>query len=215
METQFRNLDRAIESQPMPPQFQDTKAMISCNDCYAKSAVKYHWLGLRCAVCDSYNTAQLSILSDPAVEVPVVDNRAADYTTLPERINGEGSSSALSVPGAARHRRHSSHLRSTSVGTDSRWSPYPRRLGRSVSPIRGAGLLGDSTSMVIEADESEDEDESGFWGRNGPRTGTSSDGVDDEMEEEEESEEDFASAMDECDDEEGDEGDHFELLGHR
>jgi ribosomal protein S27E len=50
METQFRNLDRTIESQPMPPQFQDTKALVSCNDCSAKSSTKYHWLGLKCAV---------------------------------------------------------------------------------------------------------------------------------------------------------------------
>lgn len=50
MEIQFRNLERAIEAQPMPPQFQDTKALIYCNDCSAKSSVKYHWLGLKCAV---------------------------------------------------------------------------------------------------------------------------------------------------------------------
>ena len=50
MEMQFRHLERAIESQPMPPQFQDTKALISCNDCSAKTTVKYHWLGLKCAV---------------------------------------------------------------------------------------------------------------------------------------------------------------------
>ena len=50
METQFRNMDRAIESQPMPAQFEDTKALVYCNDCYAKSSVKYHWLGLKCGV---------------------------------------------------------------------------------------------------------------------------------------------------------------------
>ncbi|KAL9045208.1 MAG: hypothetical protein Q9214_001720, partial [Letrouitia sp. 1 TL-2023] len=40
MEMQFRQLERAIESQPMPPQFQDTKAWIFCNDCNAKSALQ-------------------------------------------------------------------------------------------------------------------------------------------------------------------------------
>src|ERR1700712_408230 len=84
METQFRNLDRAIDSQPMPPQFQDTKAMVSCNDCYAKSAVKYHWLGLKCAICDSYNTAQLSILSDPAVEIPDTESRETENIAMPD-----------------------------------------------------------------------------------------------------------------------------------
>ena len=50
MEMQFRHLERAIESQPMPPQFQDTKALVYCNDCSAKTTVKYHWLGLKCAM---------------------------------------------------------------------------------------------------------------------------------------------------------------------
>jgi hypothetical protein len=48
METHFRNLDRTIETQPMPPEFKDTQALIYCNDCCAKSAVQYHWLGLKC-----------------------------------------------------------------------------------------------------------------------------------------------------------------------
>lgn len=48
MESTFRNLDRTIESQPMPAEFKDTKGLIYCNDCGAKSVVKYHWLGLKC-----------------------------------------------------------------------------------------------------------------------------------------------------------------------
>lgn len=48
MEARFRNLDHTIESQPMPPEFRDTKAFVHCNDCGAKSAVQYHWLGLKC-----------------------------------------------------------------------------------------------------------------------------------------------------------------------
>jgi len=50
MEWQFSRLERAIEAQPMPPEFQDTKAWVYCNDCSAKTSVKYHWLGLKCAV---------------------------------------------------------------------------------------------------------------------------------------------------------------------
>ncbi|PGH17031.1 hypothetical protein AJ79_01415 [Helicocarpus griseus UAMH5409] len=63
METHFRNLDRTIKDQPMPPDFRDTRALISCNDCSAKSAVPYHWLGLKCEVCYSYNTSQIRLLT--------------------------------------------------------------------------------------------------------------------------------------------------------
>lgn len=48
MESTFRNLDRTIQSQPMPAEFKDTSALIHCNDCGAKSVVRYHWLGLKC-----------------------------------------------------------------------------------------------------------------------------------------------------------------------
>lgn len=50
MEMQFRHLERAIENQPMPPEFQATRASVYCNDCNQKSTVKYHWLGLKCGV---------------------------------------------------------------------------------------------------------------------------------------------------------------------
>jgi hypothetical protein len=219
MESQFRNLDRAIDSQPMPPQFQDTKAMVSCNDCYAKSAVKYHWLGLKCAICDSYNTAQLSILSDPAVEVPVIESREAETTTAPEHVLREISNPGQPGPGSVRHRRHSSHLPIPTgpQAVSDRLSPYPRpqRIGRSVSPVRSLGFFDNAVGVfVAETDDSADEDELDFWGREEPRSVTSGEVIDDEMEDEgEESEED--SVIDDYDEEEGDEEDQFELIGHR
>jgi hypothetical protein len=221
METQFRNLDRAIQNQPMPPQFQDTKAMVSCNDCYAKSAVKYHWLGLKCAICDSYNTAQLSILTDPEVEVPSIESREAENAPTPAPANDDGIASTILGPGLGpnRHRRHSSHIQapSASLGISDRFSPYPlpQRVGRSVSPVRGLGLLEEAVvSNAMETDDSAEEDDLDFWGRDERRSFTSADIMDDEMGEDEESDDD--SAMDECDDEDGDEEeDQFELFGHR
>ncbi|PHH64027.1 hypothetical protein CDD81_5132 [Ophiocordyceps australis] len=61
MESQFRNMDAFIATQPMPPSFRDTKVTILCNDCSAKSTVPYHWIGLKCSICRSYNTVQLSV----------------------------------------------------------------------------------------------------------------------------------------------------------
>jgi hypothetical protein len=217
METQFQNLTRAIETQPMPPQFQDTKAMVSCNDCYAKSAVKYHWLGLKCAICDSYNTVQLSILSDPAVGVPVIESREVDNATVPEQAAGEASPFTYLSPGTgpARLRRHSSHAPTSSLPP--RYAPYPvpERIGRSVSPVRGPGFF--EGADVVDAGEIEDsgeEDELDFWGREEPRSVTTAEDMEVDEEEEEDSDDDSGSAMDECDDE-GDEGDEFELFGHR
>ena len=216
METQFRNLDRAIASQPMPPQFQDTKAMVSCNDCYAKSAVSYHWLGLKCAICDSYNTAQLSILSDPEVEVPPIETRETQDASPAAPITAVGPISTIigPEPGPGRRRRHSSHVQIPS-GALGASTPAPQRLGRSVSPVRGLGLLRDDVvvNQAMETDDSADEDDGlDFWGGDERRSHTSAEMVDEEMDDEEDSDE--GSAMDECDDE-GEEEDKFEIFGHR
>lgn len=61
METQFRQIDLAIQSQPMPAEFRDTRSTVLCNDCSGKSTVAYHWLGLKCAICNSYNTVELQM----------------------------------------------------------------------------------------------------------------------------------------------------------
>lgn len=219
METQFRNLDRAIASQPMPPQFQDTKAMVSCNDCYAKSAVSYHWLGLKCAICDSYNTAQLSILSDPEVDVPPIDSREAQNASPPAPAIADGPAPITGGPeiGTGRRRRHSSHVQipSGTLGASLAYS-VPQRLGRSVSPVRGIGLLDDAAVIQpIETDESANEDDDlDFWGREERRSLASPEMIDDQMEDDEDEDSDEDSAMDGCDDE-GDEEDKFEIFGHR
>lgn len=222
METQFRNLDRAIDTQPMPPQFRDTKAMVSCNDCYAKSAVMYHWLGLKCAICDSYNTAQLSILSDPAVEVPPLESREVEHAhaPIPDEPHIDAFSLLNPTPGPIRHRRHSAHIHmSSSITSDThRFEPYARRarVGRSVSPVRGPGFFNEPVpAQAIESDDSADEDGMDFWGRDEPRSVTSFENIDQEMEDEEESDED--SVMGDCDEDEddADDEDEFELFGHR
>ncbi|KAF2840639.1 zf-CHY-domain-containing protein [Patellaria atrata CBS 101060] len=59
MDVQWRKIDHAIETQPMPPQFDDTRVVVHCNDCEAKSEGKYHWLGNKCGTCDSYNTSEI------------------------------------------------------------------------------------------------------------------------------------------------------------
>jgi hypothetical protein len=68
MDLQWRKLTSAIEAQPMPEQFENTRAIIQCNDCSRKSSVKYHWLGNQCDNCDSYNTNELRILNGPDSE---------------------------------------------------------------------------------------------------------------------------------------------------
>ncbi|KAB5585902.1 hypothetical protein GE09DRAFT_43549 [Coniochaeta sp. 2T2.1] len=77
MEIQFRNYDAAIQSQPMPEDYRDARAVVSCNDCSAKSQTAYHWLGLRCSICQSYNTVALQLLNLPSNALPVPGSEVA------------------------------------------------------------------------------------------------------------------------------------------
>src|ERR1700760_215347 len=62
MEIQWRKLDDAISSQPMPAKLRDTIVEVRCNDCHGKSLCRYHWLGNRCGLCDSYNTLHVKFI---------------------------------------------------------------------------------------------------------------------------------------------------------
>ncbi len=226
METQFRNLDRAVESQPMPPQFQDTKAVVSCNDCYAKSLVKYHWLGLKCAICDSYNTVQIRILSDLDVEAPREMIEAPDSNPVQGNSSvADSRTHVIPFSGSTRSRRHSSHIRpiATEANSDSLLSsPYnvPQRMGRSVSPFRTSAFLNDSVVATgpngdgTESESEDDDDDVDFWGGDAPRSPAFG-GV--AMNEDDDSDDDSLLSMEDGDEEgdDGDDEDHMELLGHR
>lgn len=62
MEASFRILDVEIESQILPEPYCNWRSIITCNDCSARSNVSFHFLGLKCGTCKSYNTGQQKII---------------------------------------------------------------------------------------------------------------------------------------------------------
>lgn len=67
MSEEWKLLDSLILSQPMPPCFEKTIAFIFCNDCENKASTKYHFLGLKCNNCGSYNTKEISTSGMPDI----------------------------------------------------------------------------------------------------------------------------------------------------
>ncbi|KAI0541647.1 hypothetical protein GGR58DRAFT_410425 [Xylaria digitata] len=205
MESQFRNLDLSIEAQPMPQEFRDARAIVLCHDCSAKSSTMYHWLGLKCGVCESYNTAQLQMIGlDPeAIETDMVGRARVD-------------SIATDVPVRDMRRRHSSRVTGSAfMGADLSSFP-PDRLARSVSPIPtpGHSLHASMVRSYFDLEEEEEDgDILGFWSR--LPHGIASNDEEDDGDAAESS--DDTTSEEEMEDEEGDESedDDFELLGHR
>lgn len=54
----WRIYDQEIAETPMPEEYSDLLASITCRDCSKQSLTPFHVLGLRCAECGSYNTVR-------------------------------------------------------------------------------------------------------------------------------------------------------------
>ncbi|PTB63818.1 zf-CHY-domain-containing protein [Trichoderma citrinoviride] len=201
MEPQFRNLDLAILSQPMPPDFRDTKAKILCNDCSARSTVAYHWLGLKCSICRSYNTVELQILGR---NVEALQPAAGDQPQLTREAGPEDAgpgSRRISITAGSRgpnRRRHSSNAPELP-------SRFLERYARSMSPSHM--MMDIPQAAVPEVDEESDDDILGFW-----RSGEDDDEDDDDEYDSDESSDDDHPEADDDDEEDEDE---FNLIGHR
>ncbi|KAI4190462.1 MAG: hypothetical protein L6R41_000767 [Letrouitia leprolyta] len=205
MEMQFRHLERAIESQPMPPEFQDTKAWVYCNDCNTKSLVKYHWLGMKCGVCDSYNTAQLQMIRGPdrgnfpEQTVPSARTRGRPSdTTSPTQRTTSSAPPSVAVPPAE--------------------EPYePSRTLHSQEPHPMAHLSLSPDTMDAYSDDEDEEysDDVDFWGlgSTSPRSQTVLRGsIPSSSSSEDEDESDDDMSDDPTDEEEEDQ---MEIFGHR
>lgn len=199
MESQFRNLDVAIQTQPMPPEFRDTTAVILCNDCSGRSTVRYHWLGLKCSICRSYNTVELNIIGgDRSTAQPSMNGEGQPVVETGREPSGSisGNRGAVAV---GNRRRHSSHAAETQFRA-------PDRVARSVSP----GNLGfDSIMSHLPPDEEDEDDILGLW-RSRNRGNTSDHDEDSELE-------DLSDALSDIEDEDEDEDDDNDivLFGHR
>jgi hypothetical protein len=59
MSEYFNRLDKDLERQPMPSEYEKYISHIFCNDCEKKSPAKYHFFYHKCSHCNSYNTTVL------------------------------------------------------------------------------------------------------------------------------------------------------------
>jgi Zinc-ribbon/CHY zinc finger/Ring finger domain len=224
MESQFRSLDRQIEAQPMPDEYRNTRAYVHCNDCSVKGTTKYHWLGLKCEWCESYNTQQHYLLeTDGSGSRPRSDDGAAAPVTASPPLPQNVSDEAVAIPNSrAASRRPSISMSEIGGSSGSPWLlPQPRG-ARSVSPTVGnyfgTGLRREEqTSTPTPKAEDQEYD---FWGRPiGPRQQSMPSSSHDDVPKYSDEEEDWTDEDDEMEDDDGleddDDFDQMALIGHR
>ncbi|KAF2235114.1 hypothetical protein EV356DRAFT_558995 [Viridothelium virens] len=174
MELQWRKLDHAIDAQPMPAQFARSRVQLQCNDCSAKSVGRYHWLGNKCGVCDSYNTNELRVF-EAGDELQPQAAAAVDETTT-ATMTSPGASDTTRIEAARRDDAVQQEMRDLSLAAPP--SPLhaeaaprspPRALhadgveqrvdSANTSPRRAVALreLRPSRSYFLNADDDDDD----------------------------------------------------------
>eukprot|EP00123_Amoebidium_parasiticum_P015424 comp22966_c0_seq1/m.36474 comp22966_c0_seq1/g.36474 ORF comp22966_c0_seq1/g.36474 comp22966_c0_seq1/m.36474 type:complete len:359 (-) comp22966_c0_seq1:402-1478(-) len=68
MEEYFRKIDEFLTEQPMPDEYRESRAKISCNDCEMRSEAPFHFSYHKCQECGSYNTKVLSVKHSEALQ---------------------------------------------------------------------------------------------------------------------------------------------------
>lgn len=235
MESQFRRLDRHIEEQPMPEEYQNNRAYVFCNDCNSRSITKHHWLGTKCSICDSYNTTQLELLGPEQTpqQMRELTERAQEFgeagltASQTQTPVNELTSPAMDVPPNIPNTVQNTRAQSPQ-------SPHllphsPTRSARSITPVVGSYF---GTGQRVEPDRrnsyfsifsagqpatpqgsgyNNDDNEMAFWG------GRSTRSQDADMEELDASDGSSGSSSDEhmMDDEDDAEEDLMDLPGHR
>lgn len=209
MEAQFRRLERHISEQPMPEEYRSTRAYIFCNDCSSRSTTKYHWLGLKCERCDSYNTAQLQLLGPTDVpSTPIHAEPSVNSETAPSRE--QPLDTETSPVNQAQHARRSPIPEPNLLPR----SPGARSLSPAVGSYFGTGVQ----PLPRRGTPMEDDEDLDFWGGQSPRSPLSLQDV--QEEEDEEGSEERSSSSDEVMEEEDDEAedeeeDELDIFGHR
>ena len=170
MESQFRRLDRHIAEQPMPAEYSQTQAYVFCNDCLSRCTTSYHWLGLKCQRCDSYNTVQLQLINPTDAQPSPHEEGGrqpaeASMTAASEPDFIEPSAASPSdVPHEQLRRPSAYALRALSPSSAAARSPSP-----VVGSYFGTGSSrnGDQPRNRVTTPLEEDEDLD-FWGGQSP-----------------------------------------------
>lgn len=211
MESQFRNLDRQIAAQPMPEEYWGTKAYVYCNDCALKGMTDFHWLGIKCAMCESYNTTMLGPLLDADGSAAPANVSDAEVVEPGGPLPVNVTDAAVPIPNSrAASRRPSTAISDIDGASESPWLRPQGRSARSLSPVVsnyfGHGHREEPASPSARLN---DEDDLDFWGRQSPRQEVGMEG---------ESDEDSSCSDEDMEDveaEDEDEEDQMDIFGHR
>lgn len=194
MDALFMNLANIIKEQPMPEEFRNVRSVVLCNDCSAKCSTPFHFLGLRCEICQSYNTVELDRSPMPGDRSENEQESHQVDLSQPQNISAvESSQEIMSTTSQSPHSSVPARLLSDAIRNH-------------ISPNRSFRFAEPELNLADE----EDEEELDFWGREVRSNSSGS-------EEEDNGSDDVDESEIDDDDEDEDNEDEYDivLLGHR
>ncbi|KAL6715071.1 hypothetical protein ACLMJK_007332 [Lecanora helva] len=178
--------------------------------------------------CDSYNTAQLQLLSDPEVETRLSQTPDTTHDDMSDNVSRQGSRGRPVYSSHSRQATRSAPPSALLITRDilesTSWPNSQTRQAHSVAPT-GTQFTPSSSNSSSDSDpdDSMDTDEEvDFWGGESPRPRLVSPPQGQEMDVNDSSEEEYDESEDEdmtddndWDEDEADEHDQMEIFGHR
>ncbi|CAO3693611.1 unnamed protein product [Rhizopus stolonifer] len=83
----FNRLDKELERQPMPPEYENFISHIFCNDCETRTKAKYHFFYHKCGGCGSFNTTVLK--TENTSETATAQTAESSTNTLAQASSNE------------------------------------------------------------------------------------------------------------------------------
>lgn len=81
MEINFKLLDEEIQQCPLPEPYNLWRCVYKCNDCTTRGITSYHFLGIKCRCCFSFNTVLLQVLKH-AEEMANANEQTSNHTSI-------------------------------------------------------------------------------------------------------------------------------------
>lgn len=89
---QWKQMDLALASTPMPEEYRNKSVAVLCNDCGSKGLVPFHVFGFKCpnAICGGYNTRQIMEGPEGDLALSIEGGQDEDGAAASGRIEHDG-----------------------------------------------------------------------------------------------------------------------------
>lgn len=96
----FNQIDMMLANHQMPPEYNQIKSLVLCNDCEKKSIAPFHFVYHKCNFCKSYNTKLMKTFNEDEMEPEEIES---EDVSIGEEMQDDTDASNLNKEGVSPH----------------------------------------------------------------------------------------------------------------